>query len=74
MTDRLTRYLNARSEGGIGWLPRYEKREFGDKASEAFAAGWYRGILEELIRELPEIEISAIIVRLTKRKIWETTS
>jgi hypothetical protein len=64
---RLVEYIKARRRGGFGWIPRYEKAVCPNR-NRASLAGWYSGMLDELLRELPEREIDRICDRIIERE------
>ena len=66
---RLQEYMKHRRVGGFGWKAQYEgtvmeRFEGGDYA---YLAGWYSGILDELIAELGSNELEHICGRLQRR-------
>ena len=69
MSRRLHEYLTLKKERRPGWNREYEDSvsDWWDGDKNAFLAGWYSGIIDELLDELPEKEVARIIDRLAER-------
>jgi len=67
MKPRLCEYIETRRAGGHGWRESYELSLFSGpdgRMNYVAAYGWMTGLLEELLGELPEAEITRIYDRL----------
>jgi len=62
MSERLRRYLAERERGGWEWKARYEAKEMA-AADQGWAwlAGWYGGMLDELLATLDKKQIKALL-------------
>jgi folate-dependent phosphoribosylglycinamide formyltransferase PurN len=62
---RLLEYMEYRNEGGWGWKAAYEDMvaaRFNEKEKDwAYLAGWYGGLLDDLIERLSERQLESII-------------
>lgn len=71
MKPRLLEYIERYENKGIGWVPKYEREVLKD-ASDAYIGGWYRGMLDELLASISDLEIASIKHQLVKSgKDWE---
>jgi len=56
--SRLSKFLDAKARGGIGWVPRYEQELGGNPA---WLSGHYQGILDDLIEILGHGRVRRIV-------------
>jgi hypothetical protein len=64
MSARLHRYLDARRDGDLGWVARYEGEVCpgrGPDATVAWLAGHYQGLLDDLIAIVGDRAASALV-------------